>query len=391
MEAYEIYMLEGDIAADNKKWGESAALYEMATTFAPNATEAYVKGADTYMKAESQVSIDSGIALLKKLLANNPNSALGRRELANTYYDLNRFKEAAEEYGKYINNPNHFARDEDRYAFLLFYGEDYQKGYDYATKLLANNPDNFSAMRFQFMNAAQMPSMAANLLPLAEKLYAAHKTNKDNEFAPIDYTLVADEFARDKRFDLAEEVLEEAMKTFPTNPTFAKNMAMMYIDAEKYPEAAKAYKQYLSKLDKAEYNDFIQQATLCYYAALSMKENPSAAATFYDETIEYAQKAEADYPEIYRPNKIYGDVARAKATKENVGKAAAKDYEASILKLEKMEDTSRFARDAKEMYNYLGNYYLDLKDIAKAKEYFNKYLQYDPDNTDYRKFVDSLK
>ncbi len=42
------------------------------------------------------------------------------------------------------------------------------------------------------------------------------------------------------------------------------------------------------------------------------------------------------------------------------------------------------------MYNYMGNYYLDQKDVAKAKEFFNKYLIYDPNNEDYRKFVEKL-
>ncbi|MDE5795977.1 MAG: tetratricopeptide repeat protein, partial [Muribaculaceae bacterium] len=58
--------------------------------------------------------------------------------------------------------------------------------------------------------------------------------------------------------------------------------------------------------------------------------------------------------------------------------------------LEAKPDT-RYAADAKEMYNYLGNYYLDQKDVAKAKEYFNKYLEYDPNNDAYRKFVEGLK
>ena len=42
------------------------------------------------------------------------------------------------------------------------------------------------------------------------------------------------------------------------------------------------------------------------------------------------------------------------------------------------------------MYNYLGNYYLDQKDVATAKKYFEKYLLLDPNNADYRKFVDGL-
>lgn len=51
----------------------------------------------------------------------------------------------------------------------------------------------------------------------------------------------------------------------------------------------------------------------------------------------------------------------------------------------------RYKGDAKTIYNYLGNYYLDHNDVAKAKENFNKYLEFDPNNEEYRKFVEGLK
>ncbi len=40
---------------------------------------------------------------------------------------------------------------------------------------------------------------------------------------------------------------------------------------------------------------------------------------------------------------------------------------------------------------YLGNYYIKKDDVAKAKEYYNKFLALDPDNEAVRKYVDSLK
>ena len=86
-----------------------------------------------------------------------------------------------------------------------------------------------------------------------------------------------------------------------------------------------------------------------------------------------------------------GDVAKQRASKENVETAAADLYLQAIDLLEKAKDPSRYKSDAKELYNYMGNYYLDKKDVAKAKEYFNKYLIYDPNNADYRKFVEGLK
>lgn len=383
----DIYIFEGDQLKEKKEWGKAAAKYEMAANYDKNATAAYVKYANLF----TMVNPDYAIKMLKELLTVNPTSALGQRELANAYYNKKDYKNAAVQYGAYVKNPSHFKQDEDRYAFLLFYGGDYKKGYDYATALLQQNPKNFTAQRYQFMNAAQIKEMESQLLPLAEALYAAHKADpKANKMAPIDYTLIADEFSRAKRTDEGIAVLEEAIKDQPENANFNKQLAMMFVDKNNLARAADAYKGYLAKLEEPGYNDFIQQATFSFYAGVESKNNPELQKKFFDETKEYVDKAAKILPDNYKPKKFYGDIAKQLADKAHVESAAAPYYEEAVALLEASADPSRYTTDAKEMYNYLGNYYLDQKDTAKAKSYFMKYLQYDPNNADYRKFVDSL-
>lgn len=383
----DIYIFEGDQLKEKKEWGNAAAKYEMAANYDKNATAAYVKYANLF----TMVNPDYAIKMLKELLTVNPTSALGQRELANAYYNKKDYKNAAVQYGAYVKNPSHFKQDEDRYAFLLFYGGDYKKGYDYATALLQQNPKNFTAQRYQFMNAAQIKEMESQLLPLAEALYAAHKADpKANKMAPIDYTLIADEFSRAKRTDEGIAVLEEAIKDQPENANFNKQLAMMFVDKNNLAGAADAYKGYLAKLEEPGYNDFIQQATFSFYAGVENKNNPELQNKFFDETKEYVDKAAKILPDNYKPKKFYGDIAKQLADKAHVESAAAPYYEEAVALLEASADPSRYTTDAKEMYNYLGNYYLDQKDTAKAKSYFMKYLQYDPNNADYRKFVDSL-
>lgn len=383
----DLFLFEGDRALDRKDVGSAAGNYEMAANYAPKTAEAYVKYANLYTLVNPQFAIE----MLKKLIANNPTSALGQRELSNAYYNNKDYKNAVAEYGKYVQNPNHFKQDEDRYAFLLFYSGDYKKGYDYSTQLLASDPGNFTAQRYQFMNAAQLPELKEQLLPMAEKLYAAHKANANNKFAPIDYTLVADELARAGRPAESEVVLQEAIADMPENASFDKQLAMIYVDESKISKAADAYKNFLKKTEKPGYNDFIQQAMFCYYAGVETKDDATRSNNYFDEAIDYANKAAAEFPSNYKPKKIQGDVAKQRASKEDVSKAAAPLYQEAISMLEASQDPSRYASDAKEMYNYMGNYYLDQKNVEKAKEYFNKYLIYDPNNAEYRQFVENLK
>lgn len=386
MQEPEIYIFEGDELADKNDFGGAGAKYEMAASYDPNATAAYFK----YARLFRQVNPDYGIKMLQKLLQQNPESALGQRSLANAYYDNNQFKEAAVEYGKYVKNPNHFKQDEDRYAFLLFYGQDYKKGYDYASQLLAADPSNFTAQRYQFMNAAQLPEMADQLLPMAEKLYEARMSNPGkNTFAPIDYILVADEMQKAKKLDEALAVLQDGIKAMPTNASFYKQLAMLDVDRNDMPGASDAYDGYLNNTKDPGFNDFVQAAVFAFYGGIQDKESdPTTAQKYFDKANKFADKIIADYPDHYRGYKIKGDVA----FNDNDKTAGVDYYKTSIDKLEAMDDNlnARYASDAKNMYNTVGNAYLDKNDKATAKRYFNGYLKYDPNNAEYQKFVNGL-
>ena len=398
LENPDIYIFEGDREREKKEWGKAANMYEMATGYDPNATAAYVKYANLF----TQVNPDYAIKMLGNLLKVNPNSALGQRELANAYYNNKDFAKAASQYGKYVQNPSHFKSDENRYAFLLFYGQDYQKGYDYATKLLKEDPDNFTAQRYQFMNAAQIKDMDSQLLPLAEALYAKNRADpKNNRFALIDYTLISYALQNAKRPDEAIKVLQQGIKENPDFADFNKTLAMVYIDKNELSNAADSYAEYMKKTEPG-YNDFIQQATFDFYAGIENKNNPSKASHYFNDALANADKAKAIIPDNYMPAKIYGDVAKQTATSAAAAESAAvKDYEissdlldAAIQKRinEGQAVPGRYKSDAKDINVYLGNYYYEkVRDDAKAKKYYQRALDQDPSNTQLQNFINKIK
>lgn len=382
----DFYMLIGDMAADQSDWGKAASQYEMATTYEPSATEAYVKGASMYLKLNPTYAIN----MLKKLLALNPTSALGQRELADKYYDTKNYKEAVVEYAKYVKNPNHFKQDEDRYAFLLFFSGDYKAGYDFATKLLAENSANFTAQRYQFMNAAQLPEMKDQLLPMAEALVANH--NETNRFAAIDYTLIADEFKNAKQYDKAIAVLEEGIKEMPENASFYKSLAMLYVEQNQIAKAADTYKCYIVNLSNPGFNDKSQYATFCYYGAVETKTTDVARSNaLFDEATAIAQELAEKYTTVPRGYKMLGDIKVQRANEAEVAVIAFDEYKKACDIIVNEGNAAQFASDAKVVFNYLGNYYLEQNDVETAKSYFYKYLEIDPNNDAYRSFVEGLK
>lgn len=384
----DIYIFEGDQKRENKDWGGAAGMYEMATTYDDNATAAYVKYANLY----TMVNPDFAIKMLTNLLSINPNSALGQRELANAYYNKKDYANAAKQYGDYVQNPSHFKSDENRYAFLLFYGQDFQKGYDYATKLLSEDPNNFTAQRYQFMNAAQIKSMSDQLLPMAEALYAAHlKDPQKNKFAAIDYTLISSELQANKRPEEAIAVLQEAIKEMPENANFNKNLAFVYLDQNNLTKTADEYAVYMSKTEPG-FNDYKQQGIFDFYAAVENKDDAALVKKYLDAAKQSADKAKELNPSSYWPSKMYGDIAKQTATSEDAAKSAAvADYEAAVVLLEGAENPLAYKADAKTMYMYLGNYYAGNGNVAKEKENFTQALKYDPNNEQLRKYVEGLK
>ena len=380
-----IYIFEGDRARDVKNWGEAAGQYEMAINFDPQTPAAYVKYANMYKMVNPAYTIMK----LQELLQQNPSSALGQRELANAYYQQEKYKEAAEAYGKYVNNPNHFKQDEDRYALLLFSDGEYQKGYDYASGLLASDSNNFTAQRFQFMNAAQIKEMESQLLPMAEALWNAHKANSANKFAPIDYTLIADEFNRAKRPEEAIAVLQEGITEIPEQKSLIKDLALVYYDMNDNMKALDLLKKYASEVSNLNYSDAFLLANIAYIASF---DAPDAAAKsdLLKTAASYAEKAAELNPKSYRPVKRQGDIAGIAAGGGAAGNAAKLPLYIKAAEMIEQNGETPSASDAQDIYVTIGEYYRTQGNNAAAKDAFSKDLKVQPGDANIQKIVNSL-
>ncbi|MCH5224983.1 MAG: tetratricopeptide repeat protein [Muribaculaceae bacterium] len=387
----DIYLFEGDRKRDLKDFGGAGNQYEMATTYNPNATEAYVKYAELFTQVNPQYAIN----MLNNLLRVNPQSALGQRELAKAYLNAKDYKNAVAQYEKYVKNPNHFKDDEVQLAYLLFVDGDYQQGYDFATQLLNQNPDNFTAQRFQFLNAANIDALKDQMLPMAEALIAANKAKPDtNKFAQIDYILITPELLSANRPEEAQALVEQAIANDPENPEYYRILATVYTKEKDFVKTAQAYDQYIEKKEKPGYNDIVQQARYNYYAGASqLIDNPELSQQLLNKATDVADQAlaiSADYPTPYI---IKGQAAIALApTDQDRLSAAVPFYTQAMEIIESSSDPSRYTSDLRDLYTYLGNYYLqDQNDIPSAIPYFEKYVELTPNDQDTKAYIETLK
>ncbi len=379
------YIFEGDTYADKQAWGDAAGQYELAMTYDPDNIEAYVKYANTYFN----VNPDMAIGRLEELLAKRPNSALVQRQLAEMFYKDNQGVKAAEQYGQYIKNPNHFIQDEVRYVQLLFFGNKYKESYDLATSIV--NKPGAPAENVFYMRRMQLYNLVAlqDWVQAAEmgKAFFAMAKPAGSDYEVRDYTDYAEALQKAGFPDEAVAAYEKAIELNPKNVDLLRNLSDTYAAAKDYEKSAYYYQKVI---DSGAYkaNDLYELA-VCYYNLAVTTGDESVKNAAISSAREYLADVNSQVPGNVR---IVNQMARVEklAEGENTGKAIPA-YNELLQLLSSKEDKSDYANMFISAYNYLATYYFNKGDKEAAKQYYKNWLEYDPDNQPLRDFVNQMK
>ena len=381
------YIFEADTKADKKDWGNAAGIYELAFGKDPNNIEAYVKYANTYFNVNPQMAIER----LEELQAKVPSSALVQRELAEKYYADNLGAKAAEQYGKYIKNPNHFAQDEVRYVQLLFFGEKYKESLDLATSLVNKlNPADskvFYMKRMQLYNLVQLEKWPEAVE--AGRSFFANAVPQGSNYEVRDYTDFGQAL---QTAGLAEEAIaayNKAIDLNPKNTDLIRNLGDSYADAENFVKAAEYYQRLVDDGNHKS-NDLFTLSN--YYLGIASTEALDAAtkADALAKSQKYIDEVDKLVPRNVQIVNQKAKIAKFREGDNNNG-AALSAYNELLSILDEKDDKASYARYYKYAYNYLATYYFGKGDKATAKSYYQKWLEYDPENESLRKYVESLK
>lgn len=381
------YIFEADTKADKRDWGNAAGIYELAFDKDPNNIEAYVKYANTYFNVNPEMAIER----LEELQAKVPNSALVQRELAEKYYADNLGAKAAEQYGKYIKNPNHFAQDEVRYVQLLFFGEKYKESLDLATSLVNKlNPTDekvFYMKRMQLYNLIQLEKWPEAVE--AGRSFFANILPKGSNYEVRDYTDYGQALQNAGLPQEAIAAYEKALEINPNNVELIRFMGDSYADAEDFVKAAEYYQRLVDSGNNKS-NDLFTLSN--YYLGIASTDSLDAStkASALANSQKYIDEVDKLVPGNVQIVNQKAKIAKFREGDNNNG-AALDAYNELIRILDNKDDKASYARYYKYAYNYLATYYFNKGDKNTAKTYYQKWLEYDPDNTSLRKYVESLK
>ena len=383
-------ILEGDMAAAEDKTGDAQGMYDEAISYDPTKSEPYVK----YARALFKVSPQQAISRLQDLLQQNPTSALAQRELAEKYYENDQWTKAAEQYGEYIKNPNHFKQYEVRYASLLFYGKKYQESLDLARQIEASLPATdknvFYMKRLELYNLVAMENWAG--ADEAAKALFAMNVPAGAKFEVKDYTDYADAL---KKLGRTQEALALRVKAYEANPDkldLLKDLSDGYSDAEDYVNSAKYYQMFVDKGDYKTNDLFVLSKKYFYVAAYdSVPESKAVAVANALKYVDMVNEKMADNVRM----QILVNLHKAKVLQvSEVDKKEGKAVDTYKKVLELLDQDPANLADRKDdyilAYNYLANYYFATGDKETMKGYYIKWLEADPGNDALRKYVEGL-
>ncbi len=380
----QIYVLQGDLSKNLDK-GVAAGYYEQAMIYDEESgninPEAYVKYSNLYNKVNSDFAIGKLVELNEKL----PTSALAQSELAEKYYDNNQFTRAAEQYGKYMNNPNHFQGDEQRYSGLLFFGKKYQESLDMANQVLAKDPDNEYMQRMVMLNKAALEDY-----PGAEEAGKKLFAHKNAKFTATDYMTYGEVLGKLGRPDEAIAAYEAAYNLNPEkNKQVLAEISEMYNKLENDAKSVEYMQKFVDAGD-ATLNDYFILSNRYKNLGLSLPEGSPERAEAANNGIKYIDMALAE-----AANK--GPLYRNKATLLMVRDGADTTpeliqtyeemltaYDADPANKEKYKDAYMTA------YMRMGSYYMNSGDKAAARDFFSKVLELDPENEPVKEVMKKL-
>jgi tetratricopeptide (TPR) repeat protein len=403
------YIVKGDILADKNEGGPAVTAYEYALMAKPNYAVANNRIGQIYLRGKSY---NQALDYYKKAIEADPGFAPAYKDLAELYFLAQQYKRAAENFDMYIQKSGNTDPEMVlRAAQFAFTADEYSRSLELLESIKGklNNPITKRMYGWSYYKTNDMEQAISNLESFIKE--APEKVISDDyKYLGRAYNKMATEGEyTDKGMEYLIKGAELDTNVTESANTY-KEMANLYYKNKDYIKAARTYDKGIG-LDtaKASTNDYFQQGLSYFQGAQSIalpdsaegKLSPEALAKLPAEfaTLDSAGLAQKkkgmflkadsvfaagtrklpDWPYNYywRGSSLYNAYDR----QENIDKGISAPYYEKFAELAEKDAGGNYKSYLKLVYSYLAFYYQNtVKDDAKAKAYWEKLLQVDPDN-----------
>lgn len=357
----------GDAYLAKNEGGKTLTNYEYAAEYNPKDPVAPFKIAEAYLRARNNVE---ALKAFEKSKANDPNFPPVFRELGDFFYELNRYEEAAEHYGKYIQIGNATIDDQTQYVNALFLSKKYPETIakvNEITKIDSSKNYLNRLLAYSYYETGD----SAQALSLMEKFLETAEPKKQ---IAMDYQYYGKILAKHQKLDQAAAAYQKAIAIADTAKSVKEEqkldiigeLAYMYYDKDKFPEAIKYYRLKIAHTGTPNANDYYNLGKSAYYGKIY--------AT--------ADSAFAKLSEL-KPNLPLGHLWQAKTAKKvegssNNGKAAPYYEKFVALATAEPASTTKYKKEILEGFSYLTELAYTKGDTANARAWAQKAVGLDP-------------
>ncbi|MCK8491592.1 tetratricopeptide repeat protein [Spirosoma sp. RP8] len=401
----EIEMTLGDAYFLKNDGGNAISKYENALAISPNLAEANYKIGRLYLRGKNYTKAQE---YFKLAIQNDPEFAPTYRAYADALANSRAYKSAAQNYELYVQksgttDPEQLL-DVARYKFLA---EDYQGATAYLDQLKGkvNNPiiDRMYGWAYTATGKNNEAVEALNRFI----------TSSPQKVMSDDYKYLGRAYGQlgtPEGDSLGIANLEKAASQDTTDNLY-REIAKKYYDSKRFDKASDYYTKTIQRDKKPQNNDFLWLGLSSYQYAPRVGRDSSAApmdtAQIRQVKQQYymkadsafgqmAQRIEADgktYPLAYYYRAMSNYYAYAKEP-EKASSSATPYFEKFIEQATTPKDASDktdYSRYLVTAYKTLAGFNIAKKDDAKAKEYFNKVLEINPNDPDVKKALEEPK
>lgn len=369
----EIKILYGDIFSELNNGTLAADYYNKALDLNPKSVKAIVNKGRLYKRSGN---FEGAAEEFKNAIRIDDSFAPAHRELGECYYRLGKLEDAKAEYKKYLELSKNNCGARIRYASFLYLSKDYTGALNEISQLKntcdANNPTLLRVTAISLFETKDTAKALAAVERVFEKL-------SDDKRIGQDYEYYGKILVMNNMDSLGVEMLRKAYLMDKNRCDLLTEIWKGYDKMKKYAEAAGIMQEKIQNCKGVTVTDYFNLGR-SYFFSMDYGRADSAFAKVNELSPKYAS----------------GFLWRAKTNSfidSTMAQGLAKSHYEKYIEVAAADtaNTAKYKSGLVESYKYIAVFYVQLeKNIAEARKYLVKILEFDPDNQEVRDWIKAI-
>ncbi|KAF0197793.1 MAG: hypothetical protein FD166_1693 [Bacteroidetes bacterium] len=389
-EAGDIYARLSFVLKQPELYGKACGRYEQAIYRNKNYLPARSSLAEAYFKSRNYFEAKT---ILNETMAIDSSWIPAIRLLGEVHYALGNYKQASHYYTRYVNLVKPSVDQLQKYTYILYFNQEYQKAKEILGTLLSSDPLNAVLLRLYAYTSAETKASGEGLRAI-EQFMKIRQAEDTLRLIPTDYEYYGRLLSMESYDSLAVIQFEKAIQLDTTKISLFEYTAKSFEKLKNYEKSVSFYTRAVNANPQSPSTLWFSRGRNC----LLFAETPEVAADSVRKT-KYLNLAVESFSKVAELSPVshlgflWKGRALAALDPETSQGLAEECYRQSILLLEAKNATEKYKTELLEAYRYMGylnylRYDQSVKDKKteasgfkdKSIEYWNKILTFDPSN-----------